>query len=173
MICPKCNKPAKLPAHVESDLLAIVGASVRTACCGKSFLLKQEFVLIPEHVSGRVIIAGSRTMPFSDYPKIEDAVNKSGYTITEVGCGMAAGADQLGGKWALSRGIPIRKFPADWEHLGRTAGFIRNAQMAEWADAAIIFMYGDSSGSKDMERKMRALRKPTFTVIDGEIDYAF
>lgn len=121
----------------------------------------------------KVIIAGSRHMPFSMFPLIQQAVDKSGFNVTEVVCGMAKGADQLGGKWAYQNGIPVKKFPADWDKHGKAAGPIRNAEMGQYADAAIIFIWDGSRGSADMERKMRALKKPTFTVWNGEIDYAF
>lgn len=121
----------------------------------------------------KVIIAGSRHMPFSHYPMIAQAVEKSGFAVTEVVCGMARGADQLGGKWAIENGIPIAKFPADWDQYGKSAGFRRNGEMAQYADAAILFIYDNSAGSLDMERKMKVLKKPFFTVWDGRIDYAF
>ena len=121
----------------------------------------------------KVIIAGSRHMPFSHYPMIAQAVEKSGFAVTEVVCGMARGADMFGAKWAYENKIPIKKFPANWDEHGMAAGPIRNAEMAEYADAAIIFIWDGSRGSADMERKMRTLRKPVFTVINGEIDYAF
>lgn len=121
----------------------------------------------------KVIIAGSRHMPFSHYPMIAQAVEKSGYAVTEVVCGMARGADMFGAKWAYENGIPVKKFPANWDEHGKAAGPIRNAEMAEYADAAIIFIWDGSRGSADMERKMRTLRKPVFTIVNGEIDYAF
>lgn len=121
----------------------------------------------------KVIIAGSRHMPFSMYPLIQQAVDKSGFDITEVVCGMARGADMFGAKWAYENKIPVKKFPADWDKHRKAAGYIRNAEMAQYADAAIIFIWDGSSGSADMERKMRALKKPVFTVWNGEIDYAF
>lgn len=121
----------------------------------------------------KVIIAGSRHMPFSMYPLIGQAVEKSGYNITEVVCGMARGADMFGAKWAYENGIPVKKFPANWDEQGKAAGPIRNAEMAQYADAAIIFIWDGSSGSADMERKMKCLKKPSFVVYNGEIDYAF
>lgn len=121
----------------------------------------------------KVIIAGSRHMPFSMYPLIQQAVDKSGFNITEVVCGMARGADMFGAKWAYENKIPVKKFPANWDEHGKAAGYIRNAEMAQYADAAIIFIWGGSSGSVDMDRKMRSLKKPSFVVYNGEIDYAF
>lgn len=121
----------------------------------------------------KVIIAGSRHMPFSMYPLIQQAVDKSGFNITEVVCGMARGADMFGAKWAYENKIPVKKFPADWDKHRKAAGYIRNAEMAQYADAAIIFIWDGSSGSADMDRKMRILKKPSFVVYNGEIDYAF
>jgi hypothetical protein len=121
----------------------------------------------------KVIIAGSRHMPFSAYPLIQQAVDKSGFNITEVVCGMARGADMFGAKWAYENKIPVKKFPADWDKHRKAAGYIRNAEMAQYADAAIIFIWDGSNGSTDMDRKMRSLKKPSFVVYNGEIDYAF
>ena len=120
----------------------------------------------------KVIIAGSRHMPFSMFPLIQQAVDKSGFLVTEVVCGMARGADMMGGKWATEHRIPVKKFPANWDEHGLAAGPIRNAEMAQYADAAIIFIWDGSSGSADMDRKMRSLKKPSFVVYNGEIDYA-
>lgn len=172
--CPHCRRPVRLPAAVESNPSKFVGGDVRTTCCRKLFRVSTEIVLtIPPSGGMKVIIAGSRHMPFSMYPLIGQAVTKSGYKITEVVCGMARGADMFGAKWAYEQGIPIKKFPANWEEFGLKAGPIRNAEMAQYADAAIIFIWDGSRGSADMERKMKALKKPVFTVWNGEIDYAF
>ncbi len=66
-------------------------------------------------------------------------------TITEVVCGMAKGADEAGRQWALWNHIPVKEFPADWKKNGRGAGFVRNREMAEYADALIIFPGGRGS----------------------------
>lgn len=134
----------------------------------------QPVLVKPPQVEGmKVIIAGSRHMPFTQYPLIGQAVSKSGFKITEVVCGMARGADMFGAKWAYENKIPVKKFPANWDEHGLAAGPIRNAEMAQYADAAIIFIWDGSRGSADMERKMKSLKKPCFTVWNGEIDYAF
>lgn len=68
----------------------------------------------------------------------------------EIVSGTARGADQLGERYAFERGLPVKQFPADWDQHGKSAGYIRNAQMAEYADAAVIFWDGTSRGSKHM-----------------------
>ncbi|HXG66007.1 MAG TPA: SLOG family protein [Blastocatellia bacterium] len=77
----------------------------------------------------KVIIAGSRDI--TDYEVVKRAIEESGFEITEVVSGTAAGVDQLGEWWAELRAVPIARFPADWMNYGMRADAIRNAQMAE------------------------------------------
>ena len=121
----------------------------------------------------KVIIAGSRHMPFSMFHLIDEAVKKSNFQVTEVVCGLARGADMFGGKWAVEHSIPVKTFPADWDTHGKAAGPIRNQQMAEYADALIVFIWDGSRGSKDMLMRMERMKKPTFAVWNGRIEEAF
>jgi hypothetical protein len=98
----------------------------------------------------RVIIAGSRTM--NDYNQVLAAVHDSGFTITKVICGMARGADMLGHTWAMDNRVPVSEFPADWNKHGRRAGYLRNLEMAENADAVILIWDGRSLGSAMMKK---------------------
>jgi hypothetical protein len=99
----------------------------------------------------KVIIAGSRH--YSDYEvlaqrcdfllsKISDRV--------EIVSGAARGADTLGERYASERGLQCTRFPADWNSNGKSAGPIRNIQMAEYADALIAFPIGKSVGTRHM-----------------------
>jgi hypothetical protein len=121
----------------------------------------------------KVIIFGSRHMPFSLYPLVGQAIEKSGFDVTEVVCGMARGADTWGAKWAYDNKIPIRKFPANWEEHGKRAGPIRNKEMGDYADAGIGFIWPGSRGSEHMRNYLEHLGKPHFIVYNGELDYAF
>ena len=98
----------------------------------------------------KVIIAGSRD--FDDYEvlcKYCDFLLQS-QTDIEIVSGTARGADQLGEKYATERGYKITKFPADWDKLGKAAGYIRNEEMAKYADALIAFWNGNSKGTEHM-----------------------
>ena len=44
----------------------------------------------------------------------------------------------------------VAYFPADWDKYGKAAGFIRNEQMAQNADALVVFWDGKSRGTKNM-----------------------
>ena len=108
----------------------------------------------------RVIIAGSRD--FNDY----ELLNKSAIEIitkktmlpdlTRIVSGGARGADTLGERFAKEFGLEVKKFPADWDGLGKRAGYVRNAEMAKFAveddnDGMLIaFWDGQSRGTKHM-----------------------
>lgn len=98
----------------------------------------------------KVIIAGSRT--FTDYKALTehcDHLLSNQYDI-EIVSGTAQGADKLGERYAKEKGYPVKKFPANWDELGKKAGYIRNEQMAKYADALIAFWDGKSKGTKHM-----------------------
>ena len=97
----------------------------------------------------KTIIAGSRTI--TDGKLVEAAIAESGFLISEVVCGMAPGVDTLGQRWALTHNIPVARFPARWELDGKSAGYLRNTRMAEYADALIAVTTG-SSGTAHMIR---------------------
>jgi dissimilatory sulfite reductase (desulfoviridin) alpha/beta subunit len=96
----------------------------------------------------RTIIAGSRDI--DDMKLLESAIAESKMDITIVVCGEARGVDWLGKEWAISRNIPVHSFPANWSLHGKSAGFIRNTEMAENADALIAVWDGESRGTKMM-----------------------
>jgi hypothetical protein len=98
----------------------------------------------------KVILAGSRTI--TDPALLEVAIARSGFHfhMTEVFSGGARGVDALGEGWAHRLGLPIRRFLADWRHLGSFAGPERNGRMARAADALVLVWDGRSRGSADM-----------------------
>lgn len=95
----------------------------------------------------KTIIAGSRD--FDNYELVKETLLEHN-DITEIVCGCAHGADSLGEKFALEHGIPIKRFPADWNRYGRSAGYRRNEQMAAYAERLIAFWDGRSPGTKHM-----------------------
>lgn len=96
----------------------------------------------------RTIIAGSRSV--HHFADLESAISKIDWKIESVICGEAKGADLLGKQWAKIRKIPIDSHPADWDTYGKSAGYIRNAEMAKNADALIALWDGKSPGTKSM-----------------------
>lgn len=100
----------------------------------------------------KVIIAGSRT--FSDYSLLATVCDHmlQNQDEVEIVSGGAKGADKLGELYAEERGYEVEEFPAFWSQFGASAGYMRNKQMAEYADALIAFWNGDTvrSGTYNM-----------------------
>ena len=100
----------------------------------------------------KVIVAGCRD--FADYELLKEKCdfylqNQKPEDIVIVS-GHASGADTLGERYAQERGFKLETYPADRKAHGRAAGPIRNAQMADVADALIAFWDGKSRGTKNM-----------------------
>lgn len=70
--------------------------------------------------------------------------------ITQVVSGGARGIDKAGEAWARRHNIPVVVYPADWNRLGKGAGYRRNQKMAENADAVIAVWDGKSPGTQHM-----------------------
>lgn len=140
------------------------------------------------------IIAGDRNTNERDIKFVEEAIKQSGFEIDEVVSGCARGADRLGEIWARKHGIPIKKFPADWKNLdapgaiiktgqygdyNAKAGFDRNQQMANYADALIALEpNGLTDGTLDMikraeERGLSVFIFPPVKRVKAEFAYTF
>ena len=114
----------------------------------------------------KLIIAGSRSI--ADLKTIRKAVHKSNISIKsiqEVVSGTAKGADILGEWFAIRFKINIKRFPPDWDKHGKSAGYIRNAEMAKYADALLAVWDGSSKGTKHMINLMERENKPVFIYI--------
>ena len=96
----------------------------------------------------RTIVAGSRNgVSIND---VEVAFDTAPFIVTTVLCGMARGADLCGRYVAILRGLHVEEYPADWSKYGKSAGFRRNAEMADKAEALIAVWDGVSRGTKHM-----------------------
>ena len=101
----------------------------------------------------RVVIAGCR-----DYNNYDEAKKYIDFCISEIRkvneiiiiSGGAKGADTLGERYAEENGFKVEKYPADWKRYGKSAGPLRNKQMAEISDYVICFWDEKSQGTKSM-----------------------
>ena len=98
----------------------------------------------------KVIIAGGRD--FSDYDLLRDKCDLllSNLSGVEIVSGGAPGADHLGERFAKEKGYLVKLFNAVWSLHGRSAGPVRNAQMADFADCLIAFWDCKSKGTLSM-----------------------
>ena len=115
----------------------------------------------------KLIVAGSRG--FNDYELLCRVLVAMGdvefadHNVSIVS-GMARGADQLAVRFAVTHDIKLYKFPANWDGLGKRAGFIRNTQMGNFADGLLAFWDGQSNGTKHMVDYMHQLKKPVHLI---------
>lgn len=105
----------------------------------------------------KTIIAGGRDYHLDQWDEL--ALNL--LDITEVVSGCCRGVDTDGANWAKKKGIPIAYFPADWANNKKAAGPIRNRQMAEYADAVVLF-----PGSRGTENMYQEAMKRGLTIFD-------
>ncbi len=111
----------------------------------------------------RVVIAGCR-----DYSNYNEAKEYIGFCLSDlrqeneiiIVSGCASGADAIGERYAKENGFKVEKYPADWKTYGRSAGPMRNKQMAEVADLVICFWDEKSKGTKSMIDYAKKYDKP-------------
>jgi YspA, cpYpsA-related SLOG family len=149
----------------------------------------------------KLIVAGSRHV--TDYNLVKEAIEQGLEQlkiekVSEIVSGHAKGVDQLGEDWGRSNGINVVTFPAKWDDLkaegaivkervnpwtkkkekyNANAGFARNKEMAEYADA-LIAVDLDTNGTNDMIKQAKAANLKVYQykpapLQDDEFDYKF
>lgn len=118
----------------------------------------------------KVIIAGSRNI--TNKKKVFEIINEyhTKNKITKVISGGARGVDSLGEEWAMINKIPVKRFIPAWDIHGKSAGYKRNMEMGDEADALLAIWNGISRGTKHMIYYMQRLAKPNEVVLTiGEL----
>lgn len=113
----------------------------------------------------KLAIVGSRD--FNNYDAVVYNVSKYfdyGCAISEIVSGGANGADALGKKLAKDLNIKYTEFPADWNTHGKSAGYIRNAEIVKNADKIIAFWDGKSKGTMHTINLARKHKKDTIII---------
>ena len=96
----------------------------------------------------KMIISGGRNYKFTSEDKMLLVGALVVYEVTEIVQGGASGADACAKEFAEEQGIKCTEFKADWDKFGRSAGPIRNAEMADYAD--ILFAFPGGKGTANM-----------------------
>jgi hypothetical protein len=115
----------------------------------------------------KVIIAGGKD--YADAETLRKAASRFISREDTIISGTAKGADTLGEEFAERNGLPLERYPADWERLGRGAGYSRNHQMCQIADAALFFWNGRSKGTKHCIEEAHKARLTTMVVYYDEV----
>ena len=98
----------------------------------------------------KVIVSGTRY--FNNYDLM---CKKLDYFLCnlediEIVSGTARGADALGEQYANEHNLPIKQFPADWDKYGKRDRYLRNNQMADYANYLVAFCDVKSKGTSLM-----------------------
>lgn len=104
----------------------------------------------------KLIVAGSRDITIS-VEALDKLVRDNFENVEELVSGCAKGIDSIGLQWATNNGIPIKRFIPDWSQ-GKGAAHIRNRQMGDYADEALV-IYNGSRGSQGMIDYMKKINK--------------
>lgn len=103
----------------------------------------------------RVVVAGSRT--YNNYREFSMILTDYLNTLKDISddvvliSGKASrGPDEMVIRYAEENGYECLLFPAQWNELGRSAGYLRNQEMANVCTHALIFWDGMSKGTKHM-----------------------
>ncbi len=111
----------------------------------------------------RIVVAGCR-----EYCNYEEAKKFIDFCICEIRyrynlifiSGNCKGADKLGERYAEENGFLQEYYSAKWDKYGKSAGPIRNREMAKACDIAICFWDGKSAGTKSFIKYVKQLGKP-------------
>ena len=88
----------------------------------------------------RVLVSGYRSI--TDPGVVERAIIDSGFPVTLLLSGGAAGVDRIVEAWAKRQGIPIEQIKPNWKHHGNGAGFQANEAIISRAEAVVVVEWG-------------------------------
>lgn len=101
----------------------------------------------------KVLVCGGRDFNDAEYVfHILDGLHVA-ELITQVISGGARGADTLGERWAVTRHVELRRFPAEWDKYGGSAGPRRNQQMIDEGQPDMVVAFPGGKGTQDMVRR--------------------
>ena len=69
--------------------------------------------------------------------------------------GGANGVDTIAEEWAVENNLETDIYPADWDNLGKKAGYVRNAQMLEEGKPDYVLAFPGGPGTKMMKNLAR------------------
>ena len=116
-----------------------------------------------------VLVTGGRTYSMRPY----DWLRLDALGATALYEGEADGADLCALGWATSRGVPVRRFPADWDAHGKAAGPKRDAKILDAAreealqtgQTLLVVAMPGGVGTADMVRRAQVCSPPPLVLV--------
>jgi hypothetical protein len=94
----------------------------------------------------RILVCGGRD--YDDFTRMIKVLDY--YDMEEMCHGDAPGADSLAQMYSEYRGVPCRRYPANWDLLKNAAGPIRNREMFNDFKPDLVVAFPGASGTADM-----------------------
>lgn len=112
----------------------------------------------------RILVCGGRN--FYDYTLVSKTLNALFPSTDDMSTwlpppdtviihGGAKGADSLADQWAVTKGVEIEEYKADWIKHGRAAGPIRNQLMLDKGKPDLVIAFPGGAGTADMVRRAK------------------
>lgn len=125
----------------------------------------------------RIVVAGSRS--YNDYTQFCELMSSYMWKygrfekdqILFITGRAKRGPDDMIVRWCQDNDYEWSDFYADWDAYGKSAGYIRNAEMAKVATHVLVFWDRISRGSKnmiDLAMKEKARIKTTVFVVEPD-----
>lgn len=112
----------------------------------------------------RVLVYGGRD--FTDTESLYKYLDKfhEENLITIIIEGDARGADRIAGHWARKNRIDLLVFKAQWDTLGKAAGFIRNKQMRDEGRPDVGIQCPGGKGTEMMRKLLEEKGIPVYDI---------
>jgi hypothetical protein len=112
----------------------------------------------------RVIVCGGRD--YSDALRVDQVLSKvwRKHPDAELVEGGARGADRLARQWADENGFNVLTVEAEWDRLGKSAGYKRNEAMAELDGVIGVVAFPGGVGTAHMIKIAESRKIPVYVV---------
>lgn len=114
-----------------------------------------------------VLVTGGRN--YSDRDRVFSTLDKlhAETPITCIVAGEQTGADTYALKWANAKPVPWLRYPADWDHYGKSAGPRRNRKMLKEGKPDLVVAFPGGDGTADMVNQATKAGVRVLTITDG------
>ena len=101
----------------------------------------------------RVLVCGGRN--YYNQSRVDQVLDAAveRLSLAVVIQGAARGADEAAIDWAIRRGVEFTSFHADWETMGKRAGWARNQRMLDEGKPDVIIAFPGGRGTADMVKR--------------------
>ena len=134
MSCPHCDR-----THRPAPAPCLRG--VVLVCGGRDYANAEHVFGVLDELARRMVIEAIRHGACSR-SKTKDSAELTG-------------VDRWADEWAISRGVPVQRYPADWRTHGRAAGPIRNLAMLREPVPAVVIAFPGGAGTAHMTKAAR------------------